>query len=330
MTPPILVGAGLAAVALGLLVLRSFGPAYRIGRLLAATRSVGIDEARRLAASGERQYVAVTGRIDAATDFEDEHHRPLVFRRTRVEARRDGRWQTLNDRREAVDFEIGEALATIAIDHAALDEGLVVIPRESVGVAGDAPEALPVPLAPQTPVRIRIEQVSSVEHAIVVGVAVADVDGTPQMTGIRGNPLILTTLERAEAMRVLAGGGRERVALAAVALIAGVGLVVAGIAWGLVGAAAPGPSAAPPGASASASSPADAGAGAGDTRSAGEGPGFVGAPLFALGGVLAIGLGAAGSTLLYVRLTGGPGVGALDEGDETDGGRDGRGRPGAR
>lgn len=321
MTPPIVVGAGLGALALGLLVLRSFGSSYRIGRLLAATRSVGIEEARRLAASGEERYVAVAGRIDSAAEFEDEHHRPLVFRRTRLEARRDGRWRTLDERREAVDFEVAEAPAAIAIDHAALDEGLVVIPRESIGVAGDAPGSLPVPLAAETPVRLRIEQVSSIEHAIVVGVARSDVDGTPRMTGAPGRPLILTTLERREAMRVLAGSGRERVGLAAVALVAGVALVAAGIAWGVVAVVV----SAGPLASSGASLPADAGAG--DTRSPGEGPGFVGAPLLAIGGMLAIGLGAAGSTLLYVRLTGGSGAQA--DGDQAAGGADVHGRPGA-
>jgi hypothetical protein len=46
----------------------------------------------------------------------------------------------------------------------------------------------------------------------------------------------------------------------------------------------------------------------GDTRSAGEGPGLVGAPLLAIGGVLALGLVAAGATLAYVRATGGAGT----------------------
>jgi hypothetical protein len=41
----------------------------------------------------------------------------------------------------------------------------------------------------------------------------------------------------------------------------------------------------------------------GDPRSSGEGAGIVGRPLVAIGGVLAIGLLAAGGTLLYVRLT---------------------------
>lgn len=43
----------------------------------------------------------------------------------------------------------------------------------------------------------------------------------------------------------------------------------------------------------------------GDTRSAGEGPGLVGAPLLAIGGVLGLGLLAALATIAYVRLTGG-------------------------
>jgi hypothetical protein len=45
----------------------------------------------------------------------------------------------------------------------------------------------------------------------------------------------------------------------------------------------------------------------GDTRSAGEGPGLVGAPFLAIVAVIALGLLAAGGTLLYLRLAGGPG-----------------------
>ena len=52
-----------------------------------------------------------------------------------------------------------------------------------------------------------------------------------------------------------------------------------------------------------AAQPTSSPAAAGDTRSAGEGPGLVGAPLVAVLGVLAIGLLTALATLLYVRLT---------------------------
>lgn len=56
----------------------------------------------------------------------------------------------------------------------------------------------------------------------------------------------------------------------------------------------------------SAASPAASPAAGGDTRSPGEGPGLVGSPVLAIGGVLALGLAAAALTLLYVRATGGP------------------------
>jgi hypothetical protein len=41
----------------------------------------------------------------------------------------------------------------------------------------------------------------------------------------------------------------------------------------------------------------------GDPRSNGQGPGFVGQPLLAIGIVAAVGLGAVAATLVYVRLT---------------------------
>jgi hypothetical protein len=51
----------------------------------------------------------------------------------------------------------------------------------------------------------------------------------------------------------------------------------------------------------------EASAPGGDTRSAGEGPGLVGAPFLAIIAVIALGLLAAGGTLLYLRLAVGPG-----------------------
>jgi hypothetical protein len=52
-----------------------------------------------------------------------------------------------------------------------------------------------------------------------------------------------------------------------------------------------------------AASPSPSAASGGDPRSSGQGPGLVGDPLFALAGVLGIGVGAALITLAYVRLT---------------------------
>ncbi len=227
--------AGLVALCAGALLLRTYGTNYRVGRLLASTPVVDVAEARRLAANGPR-YVAIEGRIDSETDFEDAMHRPLVFRRSRLQLRgRDG-WTSLDEQRERVPFEIREGLESIAVDDAALDAGLVVVVRESEGTAADIADRVPSGTPPATPARLRIEQVSSVEHAIVVGVPMLDPSGAPAISAGRGRPLILTTLDRPEAMRILARGESRRPAVALASMVGGLVLVSAGLAWALIGA----------------------------------------------------------------------------------------------
>jgi hypothetical protein len=222
--------AGLVALAAGGLLLRSFGPRHRVGRLLASTPAVTIAEARAMAA-GSPRYVRIQGRIDSETDFEDAAHRPLVLRRTRLQLLRDGSWTDFDDRRERVPFELREGLDSIAIDDAALDTGLVVVIRESEGSAADVVDRVPAGTAPTARVRLRIEQVSSVEHAIVVGVPGLDEGGGATMSAGLGRPLILSTMEQAEAMRVLAEGRRGSPILAAAALVGGLVLLLVGLAW---------------------------------------------------------------------------------------------------
>jgi hypothetical protein len=235
MIPAVLLVAGVLALGCAILVLRSFGPGYRIGRLLAATPLVSVADAAAQARAGSAAYLRVDGRIDAADEFEDEHHRPLVFRRRRLEIRRGRAWQTVEDAREAVRFEIREGLDAVVVDTDALGPGLVVIPREAVGTAADAPDNLPADLPPGTPTRLRVEQVSSVEHAIVLGVPEVGPDGTIRITAGRGRPLILTTLERPEAMRLLGGGRRGRPAVASALLAGGIVLLAVGSGWAIVG-----------------------------------------------------------------------------------------------
>ena len=324
---PLLIGAaGLVALVVGGMILRSFGGAYRIGRLLATARSVSVAEANELAATGRRAYVRVAGRIDADDEFEDADHRPLVFRRVRLEARVGRSWRAFEDHRQAVPFTVNEGLDSIAIDVDALDAGLIVVPRESVGRAADMPDRVPDQHPADTPVRARIEQISSVEHAIVVGYPVAvavgavaesatddpDATVTAQMTGGHGRPLILTVLEPDEAMRILAGGDAGRTRLAAGLLGAGAILIVGALVWAGVTALVPAVVALFPGAadlvaSALAASPeASVAAGGGDPRSSGQGPGLVGTPGLAIVGVVAIAVTAIVVTSIYVRLTGTP------------------------
>jgi hypothetical protein len=293
-SPLLLLAAGLVVLAIGLVGRRSLGPRYRVGTLLSAAPVVSVAEARALA-DGPPRYVQIAGRIDSETEFEDDAHRPLVFRRTRLQLRNGTRWVDVDDRRERVPFEVREGLDSIAIDERALDAGLVVVVRESVGVAADAPDRVPEGTPPTTPLRLWIEQVSTVEHAIVAGVPRKDEEGTIRMSAGLGRPLILATMDRSDAMRVLADGNRFWPLVLAATMVTGVVLVAVGLLWAILGAVT---------AEALAASPSPGSGTVGDPRSSGEGPGLVGDPLFALVVVIAIGLGALVLTLGYIRLTG--------------------------
>ena len=234
MTPLIIVAAGALALSAGVGVLLSFGVRYRVGRLLAATPKVSIDTAIRLADEDTRRYVRVDGRLDSAEDFPDEDQRPLVYRRRRLQLRRRGQWRSFDERVEAVSFEIREGLNGIAIDHAALAHGLVVLPRESSGTAGEIPHLVPAGTPPGLPARMRIEQISSVEHAVVLGVPVRSTNGIRMTAGL-GRPLVLTTMEIPEAMRIL-GGGRGRPLIVVILIGGGLTLLAIGLAWALLSA----------------------------------------------------------------------------------------------
>jgi len=297
-TPLLLVGLGLAVLAAGLAILLSFGQRYRVGRLLATAPLVTVAEAVRLAGEATPRYVRIEGRIDSGQEFEDADHRPLVLRRTRIDARTafGGLWRAVEDGIEAVPFRLNEGLDSIAIDESGLRDGLVVVPRQSVGVAGDLDDRLPAEVPRDTPTRVTIEQVSSIEHAIVLGLPVTDGAGQPRMTAGLGRPLVLTTLEIPEAMRILTGGAILRARIAAGFLVAGATLLLVAGVWWIVGSVASPPDAF--GASAIASI-----IPGGDPRSSGQGPGLVGNPGLALLSVLGIGLAAVVGTLIYVRLT---------------------------
>jgi hypothetical protein len=310
--PLLFLGLGLGLIACGLLVLSRLGRAYRVGRLLAAAPLVPIAAALELARAGEARYVRVHGRITSVEEFPDELDRPLVFRRRRLQLRSGGRWQDVWHDREAVPFGVEERAAYIAVDAARLEHGLVVLPREARGRAAEVAEHLPAGTDPVTATRLHVDQISAVEQADVAGRPVAGPDGSAMMTAGLGRPLILSTLEQPEAMRVLGADQAGRVRLAAALLAAGalslaLALVMAVAVWtfggaGLIGVARaasptqPAPSAAASAQPSTVPSPAD-------TRSSGAGPGLVGQPFLAILiviGVAAIGVGAAAG---YARLS---------------------------
>jgi hypothetical protein len=233
--PLVLIAAGVAVCAAALVGLSRAGPAYRIGRTLSAAPSCAVDDVGAAARAG-RRYVRVHGRIASDEEFPDENDRPLVYRRRRLELAEDpaGRvWRTLEDEVQAVPFGIEDGGAYVAVEAAGIDEGLVVIPRESTGTAADALDRVPPGTPPAMPLRHRVQQVSAVEHAFVAGRPTLLADGRPALTRGSGRPLILTTLEIPEAMRVLAAGHRWLVREASLALGVGVGLIGLGVLLGL-------------------------------------------------------------------------------------------------
>lgn len=235
---PLLVALGGFALLAGVLLVASFGERLRIGRLLAGTPTVPIADLASLADEPRPPYVRVEGRIDSEDEFEDAAHRPLVFRRTLVQLGRRGMprggWRTVDEGREVVPFSVADAQGEAAIATDDLGSGLVVIPREATGVAGDAPDRVPAGTPVDTPLRFRIDQVSSIEHAVVLGVPVRTPAGVELRAGA-GRPLVLTTLDQPEAMRILAGGRQPLLRVAVAAFVGGCVLVLVGLVVAVAG-----------------------------------------------------------------------------------------------
>lgn len=234
----ILLGIGLGVA--GALLLRRAGDGWRIGRLLAAAPQRSLAQARTIATAADPAYIRLHGRVDSDEEFPGEADKPLVFRRRRLQQRTGRAWHTFDDERLAVPFSLEERGDSVAIDVDALGDGLVVVPRISDGVAADLTEdavstTLPQ-LAADTPVRLRIEQVSTVDHAIAAGVPRLGDDGEAVLGPGLNRPLLLTTLEVDEAMRVLAADQRTTLLAASGMLVASpivviVGLLAVALGW---------------------------------------------------------------------------------------------------
>ena len=237
MTSIALFAAGLVALVAGWLLMQRLGARARVGRILASTQVVPVDEAVRLA-GGAPRYVGVGGRLDSDQEFYDEHERPLVLRRSRLELRAGSRWRTVADHRQVAPFGLTGGLTSIAVDGEALDEGLIVVLRESLGNAGEIPDRVPEGTAADTPARLRVELLSTVDHALALGVPTLGPDDRPILRAGLGRPLILTTLEPAEAMRLLAADHRTSTRAGAVLMAGGLVAAVAGLVWSVAGAVA--------------------------------------------------------------------------------------------
>jgi hypothetical protein len=245
MNPIALIGAAL--IVIGLLLSRRTNVRTRAGQLLAGLSPITPTEALRLAAlrGDSAPYLAIKGSIDASEIFEDEHHRPLVFRRERVSIADEQGWRVIDVAERSLPFVISDPNSAIRIATADLTDGLVVMERRWEGNVAElhaaareyqSPEtaALVAAIAASDPsrhARVGLEQISNLDRATAAGQLI---DG--ELRAGAGRPLVVTTLERADALRLLGGEGRGRLAssTAALALLAlGLLLLIGGIALAL-------------------------------------------------------------------------------------------------
>lgn len=234
MNPVALIGAALLVI--GLLLSRRTDARTRAGQLLAGLSPISPTEALKIAAlrGDSAPYLAIKGSIDAPEIFEDEHHRPLVFRRERVSIADEGGWRVIDTAERSLPFVVSDPSNSISIATTDLADGLVVVERRWEGSVAELhaagreyqrPEtaALVAALATSDPTRgarVGLEQISNLDRATAAGQLV---DG--ELRAGAGRPLVVTTLERADALRLLGGEARGRLVSSTLAL----GLLVIGI-----------------------------------------------------------------------------------------------------
>ena len=234
----LLLASGALLIALSIWSSRRGGTRTRAARLMAGVAPVTPREALLV---GDGHYLAVSGNIDAAEAFEDESHRPLVYRRERVLIADGTTWREIERVVRSVPFVISDGEHALAIDAAQLGDGLVVIERQWDGSVAELaaahrdyqnPEsaALVAQLASAAPTagaRVILEQISTLDRGTAAGL----LRGGALTAGGAGQPLVLTTLDRREALRILGSGQRASLAaglLTLLLLIVGALLLLAG------------------------------------------------------------------------------------------------------
>lgn len=237
----LLLVSGALLIALSIWGSRRGGTRTRAARLMAGVAPVSPREALLV---GDGHYLAVSGNIDAAEAFEDESHRPLVYRRERVLITDGSAWREIERVVRSVPFVISDGAHSVAIDAAQLGDGLVVIERQWDGSVAELaaahrdyqdPEsaALVTQLAtaaPATGARVILEQISTLDRGTAAGL----LRGGALTAGGAGQPLVLTTLDRREALRILGSGQRASLAAGLLTLL----LLIAGLLLFVIGSAA--------------------------------------------------------------------------------------------
>ena len=156
-------------------------------------------------------------------------------------------WRELERAVRSVQFFVASSSASIEVDAALLGDGLVVIERQWEGSVAElvasgrsfreaATSTLVAELAASAPAltaRVVLEQISTLDRGTVVGL----LRNGKLTAGGAGQPLVLTTLDRRDALRILGSEARGSLAVSLLTLAALVaGVLTTGVALvGLLG-----------------------------------------------------------------------------------------------
>lgn len=230
-----LAGGLLAAASVA--VLRAIGARPGLARRLAGPREVKVGRLLDDVDHGPRK-VRVTGRIRCRDPLRVEGGERLVAFHRDVEARVGGTWRTVERLRETRSFELWDHDGSLRVDPALAAEPLLAIPKIWRGDPSELEEPHASAVArlaerhgPATAARATTRTITVTDRLLVVARPVREA-GRVRLEPPEGGFLI-SSLALDDAMRLL--GGRHR--RAAAAAVVGIGLGVALVAVGVVGAA---------------------------------------------------------------------------------------------
>jgi len=233
----VLVVAGLVLAAASTLGLRGAGARPGVARRLAGAREVKVGQLLGDDPLPERA-VRVAGRLRCRDPLEVGGGERLVAFHRDVEVRVGGTWRSIERLRETRSFELWDHDGSLTLDPAGAAEPLVVIPKVWRGDASklDEPHAsaarrLVERTGPGTEARAITRTLNVTDRLLVLARVSRAEDGRPWLAPPDGG-FVITNLAIDDAMRLLGGPNRRRVA----ASIAGLGIAIALLAIGGIGA----------------------------------------------------------------------------------------------
>ena len=216
--------------------LRSSGASPGLARRLAGPAEVRVGHLLEADELPPRP-VRITGRIRCREPLEMGDGERLVAFHRDVEVRIGGRWRSVERMRETRSFDLWDHDGSLPLDPARAAEPLITIPQVWRGHPGalEEPHASAVARlverhGPASEARAITRSINVTDRLLVVARAIRS-EGDVQLTAPDGGYLI-ATLALPDAMRLL--GGRHR--RAGAAAVVGLGLAIAMMAIGVVGA----------------------------------------------------------------------------------------------